>query len=246
LPYDPAQQARDRWSEHWIGGELTVTVPPPGQGIHPIPPSNVHVHQVPSPGVRIDQWEYESLKKLSLRHGTYYRLDRQGRLHQRDALEGEGITAADALTSQSLGDHKGLVFVDTMDGEAPGPENMGTLTVEADYLEALLVVQGHVVLKPRGPGRSVPALSPAPDGTNRLGARIPVELSEIQLQGLLWAAGTITVERSVRMFGAVMAGGTVTASSGAGLEVWYNSDLAQGLFRGLPVVYRAPGTWRLL
>jgi hypothetical protein len=25
--------------------------------------------------------------------------------------------------------------------------------------------------------------------------------------------------------------------------VWYDHDLGEGLFRGLPVVYRAPGTW---
>jgi hypothetical protein len=42
----------------------------------------------------------------------------------------------------------------------------------------------------------------------------------------------------------MMAGQSVTSiGTGIGIEVWYNVDLAQGLFRGVPVVYRAPGTW---
>jgi hypothetical protein len=46
------------------------------------------------------------------------------------------------------------------------------------------------------------------------------------------------------VYGAVAAAGTIaSATSGGALEVWYNHDLGQGLFQGLPVVYRAPGTW---
>jgi hypothetical protein len=247
FPYEPARQALDRWSEYWIGGDLTVTAPPPGGTSHPLPPSNVHVHQIPSPGVRLDQWEYDSIKRLSLRHGIYYRLDRQGRLHSQEDLEGEGLAPSDVLKSQRVGDRRGLVFVDTVDGQPPRSDNMGTLILEAGYLEALLIVQGHVVLRPGDAGHSIPVLSPAPDGTNALGSRIPVQLSGIHFQGLLVAAGTVTVERSVRMFGAVMAGETITTQGGgSNLEVWYNADLSKGLFRGVPVVYRMPGTWRLL
>lgn len=247
-PYDHLEQSLDRWTDYWIGGELTVTVPPPGQSIHPIVPQNVHLHQFPSPGVRLDQWEYDSVKQTALRHGTYYRLDRDGVLHRQGASEGDqGVAPSEVLLSQTIGDHRGLVFIDTVDGEPPRADNLGTLVIDADYLEAVLVVQGHVLLKPQGAGRSVPALSPSQDGTSSLGTRIPVQLSGIHFQGLLWAAGTVTVERSTRLFGAVGAGETVVAAgSGATVEVWYNADLAQGLFRGLPVVYRVPGTWRLL
>lgn len=116
--------------------------------------------------------------------------------------------------------------------------------LDTDYFEGLLVVQGHVALRPRAMGKSVPALSPSPEGTNQLGARVPVQLSGIYVNGVLYAAGTIRLERSTRVYGAVMAGNTVTAAvAGTVAEVWYNVDLAQGLFRGVPVVYRAPGTW---
>src|SRR6185503_6964545 len=137
-----------------------------------------------------------------------------------------------------------LVFIDTVDGQAPRVDNMGTLVLDTDYVEGLLAVQGHVVLRPREVGKSIPVLSPSSPGTQSLGARVPVQLSGIHVNGLLYAAGAIRIERSARLYGAMITGQSVT-SIGAGtiIEVWYNADMAQGLFRGLPVVYRAPGTW---
>jgi hypothetical protein len=247
-PYEQTEQRLDRWVDYWIGGDLSVALPPPGQGIHPIPPENVHVHQAPAPGVRIDQWDYESTKKAALRHGTYFRLDRQGQLHAQGASDGDpGRSPSEVLNSQAIGDHRGMLFIDTIDGEPPRPDNLGTLVLDAEYLEALLVVQGHVVVRSRGTGQSVSVLSPPPEGMISLATRVPAQLSGIHLNGLLWAAGTITIERSIRVYGAVMAGGSVIASTaGVQVEVWYNSDFAQGLYRGVPVVFRAPGTWRVL
>ncbi len=243
--YDEMLFAQDRWTEYWIGGTVSVIAPPPGQGVNPPLPENVHLHQYPTPGVRLDQWNYDSLKKIALRWGMYYRLDRAGQLHPQGASDSdEGIAPTDALESQVVGDHRGLVFIDTTDGQAPREDNMGTLLLEADYVEGLLVVQGHVVCRPRAAGKSVPSLSPPLPGTASLGTRVPVQLSGIHVNGLLYAAGAIKVERPARVYGAIMAGQSVTSSgAGTGIEVWYNVDLAQGLFRGLPVVYREPGTW---
>src|SRR6185295_16241894 len=243
--YDQMLYAQDRWTEYWIGGTVSVISPPPGQGANPSLPENVHLHQYPTPGVRLDQWDYDSLKKIALHWGTYYRLDRTGQLHPLGALDSDqGIRPADALESHAIGDHRGLVFIDTVDGQPPRVDNMGTLVLDTDYFEGLLVVQGHVALSPRAAGKSLPVLSPSLLGTQSLGARVPVQLSGIHVNGLLYAAGTIRIERSARLYGAMMTGQSVT-SVGAGtiIEVWYNVDMAHGLFRGLPVVYRAPGTW---
>ena len=243
--YSQMLYAQDRWTEYWIGGAVSVIAPPPGQSQNPPLPENVHLHQYPTPGLRLDQWDYGSLKKIALRWGTYYRLDRVGKLHPQGGLDSDpGIAPAEALESQAIGDHRGLIFIDTVDGQPPHVDNMGTLALDTDYVEGLLVVQGHLALKPRAAGKSIPALSPSPPGTESLGTRVPVQLSGIHMNGLLYVAGGIRIERSVRLYGAMMAEQSVT-SSGAGtlVEVWYNADLAQGLFRGLPVVYRAPGTW---
>ena len=75
---------------------------------------------------------------------------------------------------------------------------------------------------------------------------MPVQLSGIHVNGLLYAAGAIRIERSARLYGAMMAGQSVTSiGTGTIIEVWYNADLAQGLFRGfrLCIERREPG-WR--
>ena len=105
-------------------------------------------------------------------------------------------------------------------------------------------MQGHVVLAPNGSGQSIRVRSPqpidqAPDVTQTV-----VQLSGMQFNGVLHVSGDITIAGKVRLFGAVSASGTITsAGSGSGLEVWYDHDLSRGFFRGLPQVYRAPGTW---
>ena len=243
--YDQMLYAQDRWTEYWIGGTVSVISPPPGQDANPSLPDNVHVHQYPTPGVRLDQWDYDSLKKIAMRWGTYYRLDRNGRLHPLGALDSDqGIKPADALESRVIGDHRGLVFIDTVDGQPPRVDNMGTLELDTDYFEGLLVVQGHLTLSPRAAGRSLPVLSPSSFGTQSLGARVPVQLSGIHVNGLLYATGAIRIERPARLYGAMVTEQSITSiGTGTIIEVWYNADMAQGLYRGLPVVYRAPGTW---
>lgn len=247
LPYDSLRQEEDRWAEYHIGGNVVVTNPPPGQGMNPPVSLNVHVRQYPTPGVRLDRWDYEQMKNIARQIGTYYRLDRQGRLHPdgADALD-EGFLPSDVLTSDAVGDHRGLVFIDTLDGEAPRADNLGTLALETEYVEGLLVVQGHVVVRPQGTGQSVPVLSPPEEGRSSLGTRIPVQLTGINLNGVLIAAGTITFQQSMRIFGGLLTNDTIRASgTNVKIEIWYNADLAQGLHRGLPVVYRAPGTWQM-
>lgn len=244
-PYETLKTLEDRWVDYWIGGTVSLLYPP-ASGAAEFP-ANVHVHQEPTPGVRLDRWDYNLLKKTAQRFGTYYRLDRDGRLHHlADGESNPGLLPADVLASSTVGQSHGLVFIDTLDGEAPRSDNLGTLVIDFEYLEALMVVQGHVVVKPSGAGRSVTVLSPPPEGSSALSGRIPVTLSSIHLNGLLYAAGTITVERETRIYGALVTADTVmTGGSAPLLELWYNADFGRGLFRGLPVVYRAPATWQV-
>jgi hypothetical protein len=243
--YETLRIREDRWVDYWIGGSVALLSPSGSESAGV--PANVHMHQQPTPGVRLDHWDYDLLKKTAQRHGIYYRLDRDGRLHHLGSAESDpGLSSADALASSAVGRSHGLVFIDTIDGEAPRADNLGTLILDTEYIEALLVVQGHVMLKPSGAGRTLPVLSPAPEATSSLSSRIPVTLSGIHLNGLLYAAGAITLERETRMYGALITAGTVaTGSSAPLLEVWYNPDFGKGFFRGLPVVYRAPGTWQV-
>jgi hypothetical protein len=241
--YDEMAQPEDRWMEGWIGGTVQVTQASAGQ--NPSFPSNLHMVQNPIPGVRLDQWAYEDIKRVAKRFGRYFAIDRAGLLYPQGFVEpGHGISSDEVFRSQGSGDQRGLIFVDTLDQTAPRPDNLGVVRLQAPYFEGMAVVQGHVVLAPTGSGQSMGVLSPPQTDQDRDVARTLVQLAGMHFNGVLLASGDITITGKVRLYGAVAAGGTITSSgSGSRLELWYDHDLSRGFFRGLPVVYRAPGTW---
>ncbi|MBX3302919.1 MAG: pilus assembly PilX N-terminal domain-containing protein [Nitrospira sp.] len=241
--YGEIGQREDRWMEAWVGGDIQLTRPP-AQPITDVP-ANLHIGQNPIPGVRFDEWPYEHLKRMAKRFGRYFAIDREGFLYPQGIIEpGRGVSPDEVFKFQTPGDQQGLVFIDTLDQTAPRADNLGVLKLQAPYFEGTMVVQGHVVLAPNGSGSSIRVLSPPKTDQGNDPIRMPIELSGMHFNGVLYASGHITVAGGVRLYGAVMAGETIASSdSGSSLEVWYDHDLGQGLFRGLPVVYRAPGTW---
>ncbi|MEK9140761.1 MAG: hypothetical protein AAB308_06885 [Nitrospirota bacterium] len=241
--YDEMTPREDRWMEAWIGGAVQVTHVPSEQA--PSFPHNLHVGQNPIPGVRLDQWTYEHLKRVAKRFGRYFAIDREGLLYPQGIVEpGRGISPDEVFQSHGNGDQQGLIFIDTLDQTFPRPDNLGVVRLQAPYFEGIAVVQGHIVLAPGGSGQSIGVLSPPPSDQATAVARTPVQLSGMHVNGVLHASGDITIAGRVRVYGAVAAGGTITsAGSGSTLEVWYDHDLSRGFYRGLPVVYRASGTW---
>lgn len=241
--YDEIGQREDRWMEAWVGGDMQLTQPS-AQPVTDVP-TNLHVGQNPIPGMRFDEWPYERLKRMAKRFGRYFAIDREGLLYPQGIVEpGKGLSPEVALRSGAPGDQLGLIFIDTLDQTAPRSENLGVLKLRAPYLEGAIMMQGHVVLAPNGTGSTIQALSPPTSVQGNVVAQTPVHLSGMHLNGVLYASGTITVVGKVKLYGAVVAGETIASSdSGSSLEVWYDHDLGEGLFRGLPIVYRAPGTW---
>ncbi|MBS0181833.1 MAG: hypothetical protein JSS39_05475 [Nitrospira sp.] len=242
-PYDEVTQREDRWMEGWIGGTVQVTQASTGQT--PSFPSNLHMGQNPIPGVRLDQWTYEHIKRVAKRFGRYFAIDREGLLYPQGIVEpGRGISADEVFQSQGSGDQQGLIFIDTLDQTAPRPDNLGIVRLQGPYFEGMAVVQGHVMLTSSGSGQSVQVLSPPPMAQDHEIVRTPVQLSGMHFNGVLYASGDIMIAGRVRLYGAVTAGGAITSTgSGSSLEVWYDHDLSRGFYRGLPVVYRASGTW---
>ena len=244
--YELMVHREDRWLDVWIGGEGYFSQMPSGNvaGV----PSNLHVHQEPEPGIKVDDWKYDRLKQMAKQYGRYYAMDRDGLLYADGNVQpGLGHRPAEVLASTEPGDHLGLVFVDTLDGQPPSANNLGTLVLEQDYIEGILVLNAHVRWKGGRMGRSVPVLSPPPEGQTALGTRVPVQLSSVHLQGVLFSAGDVTYSGRVNVFGGVMAQGNVSASGGelGQLEVWYNYELREGLVRGMPVVFVSPGSWQV-
>lgn len=244
--YDEMVHREDRWLDIWLGGEAFFTQIPAGasSGI----PLNVHLRQEPVPGIKMDQWDYEALKRMAKQFGRYYGMDREGLLYPGGVIQpGLGHPATEVFASKGPGDHRGLMFVDTLDGLPPRPDNLGMIVLDQEYAEGIFVVNAHVLWKAGGTGKPVPALSPSPEGQVSLGTRVPVQLSGIQLQGVLYVAGDLRYAGHLKAYGGVVAQGTIADNTnGAGiLEVWYNHDLREGLVQGMPLVFVAPGSWQV-
>jgi len=227
----------DRWVEAWIGGTPQFDEP------QPIVPPNVHANQDPVPGLTPDPWQYRVFKEHARRFGTYYVPDHEGRLYKDGVMDpAAALLPAEVFLSRNVGDQRGLVFIDTLDQEPPTETNLATLVLDSTYMEGTFYVNAHVVLQPGGPGQTLPALSPPPQGPYSLALRVPVSIKDVTVFGVLHTAGTLRVEGQVRVFGSVVA---ERGLAGSGLlEVWYDADLGRGLVRGLPTVFPVPGTWR--
>lgn len=243
--YDEMGQRTDRWLNIRIGEEAWFAQLP--LEAWPDVPLNVQAHQEPIPGTKVDQWEYATLKRMAMQFGQLYGIDRDGLLYPGGVIQpGLGRPASEVFTSKGPGDHRGLVFVDTLDGMPPRLDNLGSIVLEQDYAEGIFIVNAHVFWKAGPAGRAVPALSPPPEGQPSLGTRIPVQLSGIHLQGVLYAAGDVRYAGHVKVYGGVVAQGAIAdGTNGSGtLEVWYNHELREGFMQGLPLVFVAPGSWQ--
>lgn len=238
--YSHSSTAEDRWVDVFLGGEALFPSTPSD-----FRPLNLHSRQDPHPGLYRDHWDYGTMKKYALKFGTYYARGQDGLLYRSGTIQpGLGLAANEVFRSTGVGDHRGIVFIDTLDQLPPNSENLGILSIETDYAEGIFVINANVELKPAGSGKSVHALSPPTEES--LGPRIPVELSNVHIQGVLYSAGDISFEGQPRLYGAMVVEGRIRASSKdfTPLEIWYNHDLSKGLFRGIPLVYVAPGTWQ--
>ena len=100
------------------------------------------------------------------------------------------------------------------------------------------MIQGHVLLSPTSVGYQLNAQAPSVSE----GGTVP--LNGVHVNGVVYAAGDMTVSRAARVYGAVIAEGSlISTDTEATLEVWHNDDLSRSLYRGIPLVHRAPGTW---
>nr|MBI3614107.1 hypothetical protein [Nitrospirota bacterium] len=77
---------------------------------------------------------------------------------------------------------------------------------------------------------------------------MPVQLTGLHFNGVLYAAGDIVVEGRPRIYGSLVAGGKLMAASASSgpVELWYNHELASGLVKGMPLVSLVPGSFQEL
>ncbi|MGC3973247.1 MAG: hypothetical protein QM771_02530 [Nitrospira sp.] len=165
--YDEMSHREDRWLTIRLGGDAFFAQLPveAWSGV----PLNVHAHQEPVPGIKVDQWEYATLKRMAMQFGQLYGIDREGLLYAGGVIQpGMGRPASEVFAAKGPGDHRGLVFVDTLDGMPPGLDNLGSIVLDQDYAEGIFIVNAHVLWKAAA-GKAVPALSPRRMVSSRLG-----------------------------------------------------------------------------
>lgn len=243
--YDESLVREDRWMHMWIGDRALITEPLPDSPDTPVLPLHVHERQNPTPGIRLDRWSYDQLKRLAIRFGSYYAIDREGLLYQDGIIQpGRGMMPKEVFSSQRVGDQRGLIFIDTLDQMPPRGDNLGTVNLSTGYFEGVAVIQGHVVVNPSSAGFPLNVQGPRSGDGGSETAGETIRLTGVHLNGVLYAMGDLTVGRGTRVYGAVIAEGSiVSAEAGATLEIWHNDDMHRGLYRGIPLVHRAPGMW---
>lgn len=244
LSYADMTRPEDRWLEIKVGGSAIPAESADGQ--EPMP-ANVLAQQDPLPGLPGDPLNYDAMKRQALRYGTYYATDREGLLYPGGKVEpARGLTASQVFDAADGSRNLGLIFVDTLDQRPPTADNLGTLSIESDYLEGMLILNAHLHLKPKGDGRPIRVLSPPSSQPSSFqgDGREPVQLNGIHVNGALYVAGDLVFDGAPRLHGAVVSGGKVVSgdSRPGPFELWYNYDLNAGLMKGLPVVFIAPGT----
>ncbi len=233
------------WRIPPLQAAVQADVPPADRSVAesgPLPKVQAHWGEIVSnspPG----PWRYQTFKDYAQRFGSYYVPDREGLLYRNGMTDpSHALTPSQVFGSQEVGDQRGLVFIDTLDQQPPNETNQVTLVLDAPYMEGTFYINAHVVLQPQGTGQTVQALAPPPEGQPVSASPVPVSLAEVAINGVLHTAGTLQIDRDVRVFGAIVA---ERGLAGAGsLEVWYNNSLGRGRVPGLPVVYPIRGTWR--
>ncbi len=122
----------DRWLELWIGGEALFAPEDPAAST--VVPWNVFPRQDPVPGLEMDQWDYQAMKDAARLFGAYYVIGSDGLLYRDGAMQpGHGQSPNDVFGSQAVGDHRGLVFVDTLDQQPPTSQNLVVLSFQTGY-----------------------------------------------------------------------------------------------------------------
>jgi hypothetical protein len=231
----PSEPGSDRWVGVIASGSI-IGVPRDGTGF-----SRPFEHlRDGAPVTPIGTWPHDALRAFAMRHGVYFATRGTGLLYPADG--GPGLSPSEAMAAHS-GTGR-LLFIDTLDGAPPRQDNLDTLDLAIDHVEAATYIGAHLRLRP-GPGQSVTLdTPPAPDSGDGRPATRGVTINSVQYRGVLIVAGDLSATGRVNLVGSLAALRGVR-DAGA-IEVWYDAALGQGYRTGFPPVVIKPGTRRAI
>ncbi len=201
-----------------------------------------NIHQFQLNEISLDSWNYNDLKAYSKEYGRYYSTDGEGNLYQDGILdEAHKKGLNDVIASVYPGDSKGFVFVDTIDQNPPNDLNIPTLKINRGYLEGIFYINGNLVVEDMEEGFQIDVKTPPWEGKTDEETRMPVTLSGINLNGVIYSTGSVLIQGRFSVFGGIYAGDGFYDTDD--LEVWYNYDLTTGRLKGNPAILPVKGSW---
>lgn len=242
--YNTMAGREDGWLDIYIGGEV---VSPSQKSCNDCkePYSDLgydNIHQFQLNEITLDNWNYNDLKAYSKEYGRYYSTDQEGNLYQDGIVdEAHKKVLNDVISTEYPGDSKGFVFIDTIDQAPPNDLNIPTLKINKGYLEGIFYINGNLVVEDMEEGLQIEVKTPPWEGKTDEKTRIPVTLSGINLNGLIYSAGSVSIHGRFSVFGGIYAKDGFSDTDD--LEVWYNYDLATGMIKGNPAILPVKGSW---
>lgn len=165
-------------------------------------------------------FDYETFKNLALSNGRYYTTDSSGNIYK-DGVEVDFYTEF-ADYNPTVYD---LVFIDTIDQQPPAADgsNLSTISISGDSegIKGIFYIGANFDVA--GVGSPPTVVATDPDSYE-------FSLSNIFLDGVLYAAGTLAMAGNAGVYGSVV---TQMGFVGNGTpDVYYNSELANGINMG--------------
>lgn len=194
--------------------------------------ANAFYQNLPAGTLQWPTFDYQTFKDMAIAHGCYYGTDSSGNVY-RSGIKDAAHLVSSFLTEFGVADRASapynLVFIDTFNGLPPAANgsNLATISVSGTGLGLKGVFWVGANFDAGGVGSPLPVSDAKdPNGNPPPGG----QLQKIFLEGVLYAAGTMSMGGNAGIYGSIVAergyvgGGTP--------DVWYNFKLASGLELG--------------
>ncbi|MFQ5780595.1 MAG: hypothetical protein ACE5HN_07385 [Nitrospiria bacterium] len=222
----------DSWMEIHVEEKISQPFPPDNNGSTPFNDRD-NVYQKEN-DVALDTFDLSEIKRIVMRYGDYYVVSPDGHLEQNGVDKGTFDDVFSPATPQYR-----LAWIDVNQDSSTEP-----IVIDGRSYKGYFYFSGDVIIEGDQVGQSVEAASP-PWPTPASPPQ-PVNLNNVNLDGLLYVQGEIDLNGPFSVYGAVFAGQGFSGDGAGLLEVWYNNDFRSATYSGLPSIVLLKGTWRTL